>query len=84
MTNKEIAYMIIKKLLSVTMPKFLRNFIRGAGSVLSLDPYHRTRDYLAYFPRSPQEALQGDWKRVGGYLYSAYNKATNEPKEEQK
>lgn len=76
--------MIVKKLLSVTMPKFLKNFIRGVGSVLDFHPYHRTRDYFAYFPQSPQEALQDDWKRVGGYLHSAYNKATNGPKEEQK
>lgn len=76
--------MIVRKLLSEIMPKYLKDFVRGIGSVLNLNPYHRTRDYLTCSPQSPQEALQGDWKRVGGYLRSAYNKATDGQQEKQK
>lgn len=52
----------------------LKGFLRGAGSVLELYPHKKPidigRDILK---RTPDEAIEEDWRNVGSYIWNAVN-----------
>ncbi len=59
-----------------SMTKFLKNVVRGAGSVLSISPpTHRRSDKIIH--KSDAEALNGDWCRVGDDIRNAYRQTIN-------
>jgi hypothetical protein len=59
------------------MTKRLRNLLAGAATIGSVVPaYERPPVKTLYAPaRSSSDALRGDWKRVGGDLGRALQKA---------
>lgn len=61
------------------MTEKMRNILRGAGSLISVNtPNMRRTIESQYRPASsPMEALRSDMKRIGGDLKTAIGKTTN-------
>ncbi len=58
------------------MPDFLKNFIRGAGSILDILPAQQTRFDPNVRFRTSEEAIRSDWQHVGTDLKNAMSAAT--------
>lgn len=54
------------------LANFLRNFLRGLGSVLDIapNPERKLPRRPLYEPKTPEQALYESWARVGQYLRS--------------
>lgn len=54
------------------MTKFIRNVIRGAGTVMVLQPEKHppklNRQFSSNTNKSDREAMRGDWEKVGADL----------------
>lgn len=48
------------------MSEKVKNWLRGAGSLVQIWPDTSTRARERFLQRSDAEALYGDWQRVGG------------------
>lgn len=62
------------------MDRRIRNFFKGAGSVLDLLPVKKLSLTSGVATKSVTEALGQDWKNVGNRIWSAMNRFSQELK----
>lgn len=58
------------------MTKKIRNIIIGVGSAIRIAPASERGQILRKYRKPPEEALRGDWDRVGRAIKRAFDEET--------